>query len=154
MEHTKTELRILERLDHPFIVKLKYAFHDSKKLSLVLDYCCGGELFFYIKACKRFKEDVVAFYASNILLAIRELHRKGIIYRDLKPENVLIDHKGYALLTDFGLSKDNIDEKPASSLCGTADYLAPELLVQKGRAYGKEVDWWSFGCIVYEMLTG
>ena len=74
VEHTKTELRILERLDHPFIVKLKYAFHDPKKLTLVLDYCCGGELFFYIKACKRFKEDVVAFYASNILLAIRELH--------------------------------------------------------------------------------
>jgi serine/threonine protein kinase len=146
-------LRILERIAHPFIVQLKYAFHDKSKLFLVLHYCPGGELFFYLNACKRFKEDVVAFYCSNILLAIKCLHENNIVYRDLKPENILIDSEGYANLTDFGLSKDNIGEKKATSLCGTADYIAPELLKQK-RSYGQEVDWWSFGCLIYDMLTG
>jgi len=154
VEHTKTERRVLERIRHPFIVRMKYAFKDREKLYFVLDYCHGGELFFYLTNLRRFKEDAARFYAANILLALRCLNQHNVVYRDLKPENVLIDAEGYALLTDFGLSKENItDSSRATSLCGTAEYLAPEVL-EKERSYGKPCDWWSFGCVIYEMLTG
>jgi len=99
------ERKILEKISHPFIVKLMYAFQNDKKLFLVLDYCPGGELFFYLSNIGRFDEDHARFYACNILLAIECLHKNGVIYRDLKPENILISSEGYAILTDFGLSK-------------------------------------------------
>mmetsp|Transcript_73470 Transcript_73470/g.102011 ORF Transcript_73470/g.102011 Transcript_73470/m.102011 type:complete len:121 (+) Transcript_73470:362-724(+) len=104
--HTLTERRILEIIDHPFIVKMRYAFTDQQKLYFVLDYCHGGELFFYLSHLRRFKEHSVKFYMSNVLLALKKLHENNIVYRDLKPENILIDKDGFALLTDFGLSKD------------------------------------------------
>lgn len=90
VEHTMTERKILEKINHPFIVKMKYSFQNEKKLFLVLDYCPGGELFFYLSKIGRFKEKSTQFYAANILLALEVLHKNGIIYRDLKPENVLI----------------------------------------------------------------
>jgi len=122
-------------------------------LYFVLDYCHGGELFFYLSHLRRFTEDSVKFYSSNILLALKGLHDNNIIYRDLKPENVLIDKHGYAMLTDFGLSKDDMSsEKRANSLCGTAEYLAPEVLAES-RSYGVAIDYWSLGCVIYEMLT-
>ena len=93
------------------------------------------------------------FYASNILLGLECLHEKNIAYRDLKPENVLIDSDGYVRITDFGLSKENIFEGAvATSFCGTPEYLAPETLTRQGT--GLAADWWSFGCIIYEMLVG
>ena len=119
----------------------------------MLDYCPGGELFFYIQHFEFFPEKIAKFYASNILLGLEELHGNNIVYRDLKPENVLIDKDGYAKITDFGLSKENIQgNQQATSFCGTPEYLAPETLFRKGT--GKASDWWSFGAIVYEMLTG
>jgi serine/threonine protein kinase len=99
---------ILEKVNHPFIVHLDCAFQTDKKLFFVMDYCPGGELFFYISQIGRFKEQSAKFYAANVLLALECLHSNGIIYRDLKPENILIDSDGYAKLTDFGLSKDSI----------------------------------------------
>jgi len=108
VRHTLTERRILEDLDNPFIVKMDYAFQSKSKLFFVIDYCPGGELFFYLSQIGRFKEDAARFYASNILLGIEYLHSKNIIYRDLKPENVLVDRDGYIKITDFGLSKENI----------------------------------------------
>lgn len=108
VEHTMAERRILEKIRHPFIVSLQYSFQSQRKLYFVLDYCPGGELFFYLQNIGRFKEKTACFYASNILFGIEELHRYDIIYRDLKPENVLIGYDGYAKITDFGLSKENI----------------------------------------------
>jgi len=153
VEHTKTERRVLETIKHPFIVRLRYAFQNTKKLYFVLDYCPGGELFFHLQKALKFDEELTRFYAAQIVLALEELHKHNIIYRDLKPENVLIDSDGYIKITDFGLSKDNItDNNAAHSFCGTPEYLAPEILKRLG--HGKPIDWWSLGAIIYEMLTG
>jgi len=108
IERTKTERRVLSVVDHPFIMSLHYAFQSSEKLYLVLDYCPGGELFFHLSRYRRFPERVARFYAAELLLALGHLHSKHIIYRDLKPENVLLDAEGHVKLGDFGLAKDNI----------------------------------------------
>jgi len=152
-EHTRTERNILERVKHPFIIQLKYAFQNATKLYFVLEYCPGGELFFHLSRASRFDETRAKFYAACMVLAIEHLHSLDIIYRDLKPENVLVDQSGYAKITDFGLSKENIcDNKSTFSFCGTPEYLAPEIINKVG--HGKAVDWWSLGALIYEMLTG
>ena len=102
------ERNILSLINHPFIVKLNYAFQTDQKLYLVLDYCPGGDLSEYLQLEKRFNEDKARLYSSEILLAIEELHNKNIIFRDLKPDNVVLDREGHALLTDFGLSKEGV----------------------------------------------
>merc|ERR1719282_2105210 len=153
VEHTKTERNVLETVSHPFIVVLHYAFQTPKKLYFVLEYCPGGELFFHLSRAGRFSEGRCRFYSSEILLAIEYLHKLNIIYRDLKPENILLDADGHVKLTDFGLSKEGIqDNSSAKSMCGTPEYLAPEILDKKG--HGKAVDWYSLGALMYEMLTG
>jgi serine/threonine protein kinase len=119
----------------------------------VLDYCPGGDLSEYLQLEKRFNEDKTRLYASEILLGLEELHKKDIIFRDLKPDNVVLDIEGHALLTDFGLSKEGvINETQASSFCGSYAYLAPEMLNRTG--HGKGVDWYLLGVVIYEMLTG
>lgn len=129
VEHTMTERRILENIRHPFIIKMDYAFQSESKLFFVLEYCPGGELFFYLSQIGRFKEDAARFYASNILLALHHLHSQNVLYRDLKPENVLVAADGYVKIADFGLSKENVvGHNEAKSICGTAEYLAPEIL--------------------------
>lgn len=128
VEHTMTERRILENIRHPFVVKMDFAFQSDSKLFFVLEYCPGGELFFYLSQIGRFKEDAARFYAANILLALHHLHSQNILYRDLKPENVLVAKDGYIKIADFGLSKENVTSNEAKSICGTAEYLAPEIL--------------------------
>jgi protein-serine/threonine kinase len=153
VNHIKTERKIMELIDHPFIVKLIYAFQTAQKLYMVMDYCPGGELFYHIQRVERFNEEAVKFYGAQLVLALDHLHKNNIIYRDLKPENVLINKDGYIKLTDFGLSKENIsDNVSAKSFCGTPEYLAPEII--EGKGHGQAVDWWSLGSILYEMLTG
>lgn len=153
IEHTKTERRVLGYVHHSFIVSLHYAFQTDAKLYLVLDYCAGGELFFHLGKVGRFREGRAIFYTAEIVLALQYLHSLDVIYRDLKPENVLLDHEGHIKLTDFGLSKENINERNlARSFCGTPEYLAPEILRRAG--HGKPADWWSLGALLYEMLTG
>jgi serine/threonine protein kinase len=148
-----TERNILSNADHPFIVRLAYAFQTAEKLYMVLDYCPGGDLSEYIHLEKRFNEDKTRLYASEILLGIEELHRKGVIFRDLKPDNVVLDSDGHALLTDFGLSKEGIEENQMTkSFCGSYAYLAPEMLHKAG--HGQCVDWYLFGVVIYEMLCG
>ncbi|KAI9209303.1 kinase-like domain-containing protein [Polychytrium aggregatum] len=149
-EHTITERSILERVQHPFIVKLHYAFQTSSKLYLILDYCQGGELFSYLAREKMVSEDVAAFYSGELILALEHLHSLGIIYRDLKPENVLLNKDGHVVLTDFGLSKVAVD---ARTVCGTVEYMAPET-INESTAYDKTVDYWSLGIMIYDMITG
>lgn len=119
----------MERIDNPFIVSLRYAFQTPDKLYLVLDYFVGGELFFHLKTARGFDEDRAKFYGAEVVLAMEHLHSLNIIYRDLKPENVLLDETGHIVLTDFGLAKEGI-ELPDSTktFCGTPEYLTPEAL--------------------------
>ncbi|ETV86664.1 AGC/AKT protein kinase [Aphanomyces astaci] len=153
VEHTKSERRILRDIDHPFVVRLRYAFQTEDKLYLVMDYYTGGTLFFHLRKSRKFSEKRSRFYAAQLLVAMGHLHDVNIAYRDLKLENILMDDKGYVALTDFGLSKENVDVPDgAKTFCGTAEYIAPELL--KGLSYGKPVDWWGFGTLLFEMMTG
>jgi serine/threonine protein kinase len=154
VEHTKTERSVLGSVQHPFIVKLHFAFQTGDKLHLVLDYCSGGELFFHLQNKGRFSQDLALFYTAELALALGALHTSGVVFRDLKPENILLDDVGHIKLADFGLSKEGILDQAhgTRSFCGTPEYLAPEILLRQG--HGKAVDWWSLGALLYEMLTG
>ncbi|XP_050511520.1 ribosomal protein S6 kinase 2 beta isoform X1 [Diabrotica virgifera virgifera] len=149
---TKMERNILVDVEHPFIVKLHYAFQTEGKLYLVLDFLRGGDLFSRLSKEVMFTEDDVKFYLAELALALNHLHSLGIIYRDLKPENVLLDSDGHIALTDFGLSKLPLGEGKAYSFCGTVEYMAPEVVNRHGHTFA--ADWWSFGVLMYEMLTG
>jgi serine/threonine protein kinase len=142
------------RLSHPFLVQLHYSFQSPDKLYFIMDYVNGGELFFHLQKDRKFSIDRVRFYGAEIAAGIEHLHSQGVIYRDLKPENLLLSAEGHIVMTDFGLSKEGLlssDDRTAT-FCGTPEYLAPEILEAKG--YGKAVDWWSYGTLLYEMLTG
>jgi len=151
--HTKTERKTLEDTHHPFLVHLHFAFQTPSKLYLVMDYCNGGELFFHLKTAGRFAEPRARLYAAEIASALDHLHSKKVIYRDLKPENVLLDFEGHIRITDFGLAKDAMEmQDKTHTFCGTPDYLAPEII--KSAGHGRGVDWWSLGTMIYEMLGG
>ncbi|CAD8052998.1 unnamed protein product [Paramecium sonneborni] len=151
--HTMNERLILEAVQHPFIVQLHYAFQTPEKLYLVTDFLAGGELFYHLRKSQKFPEERVKLYAAELILALDYLHQKGIIYRDLKPENILIGIDGHLKLTDFGLSKINLkQEEKAYTLCGTPEYLAPEILL--GQGHDQSADWWSLGALIYEMIAG
>jgi serine/threonine protein kinase len=153
VKYALVERNVLSVIKHPFIVSLSFAFQSPQKLYLVLDYCAGGNLTSYILRQRHFNESIAKFYLCEIILALEELHKNGIIYRDLKPDNVVIDADGHAMLTDFGLSKQGIsDNISAKSFCGSIAYLAPEMI--KRRGHGKAVDWYLLGVILYEMLIG
>lgn len=156
VEQTKTERVILESVNrHPFVVKLFYAFQDHERLYLILEYAQGGELFHHLAMERMFTEETAAFYMAEMVLALEHLHQNvRVIYRDLKPENCLLDAEGHLLLTDFGLSKVALEEEDsrANSVLGTIEYMAPEVV--QGVAYDFTVDWWSLGAIGYDLLTG
>ncbi|SPQ18317.1 7bd7514d-69f3-4cc1-ab38-dad2b3a67aa3 [Thermothielavioides terrestris] len=155
VEQTKTERQILESVNrHPFVVKLYYAFQDQEKLYLILEYGQGGELFTHLSTERMFSEETAAFYMAEMVLALSHLHDNlGVVYRDLKPENCLLDAQGHLLLTDFGLSKVAVDDADAcNSMLGTVEYMAPEVIL--GKKYGKAVDWWSLGALGVDLMTG
>ena len=153
MKYAMAERNVLSLTNHPFIVKLNFAFQTNHKLFLILDYCPGGDLSKHLQYEKRFTEERARFYLCEIILALEDLHRRDIIFRDLKPDNVVLDNEGHAKLTDFGLSKEGVyDSQCAKSFCGSIAYLAPEMLKKQG--HGKAVDWYLLGVLFYEMLVG
>jgi len=152
--HTRTEKSVLAKLDHPFLAKLHWSFQTEENLYFIMDFINGGELFHHLSKEKKFTEDRAKFYAAEIVSGMVYLHKAGVIYRDLKPENLLLSHKGHIVMTDFGLSKEGLHNSDAktATFCGTPEYLAPEII--KGEDYTKAIDWWSVGTLIYEMLTG
>ncbi|KAJ4198136.1 cAMP-dependent protein kinase catalytic subunit [Fusarium falciforme] len=150
VEHTNDERRMLADVKHPFLITLWGTFQDIKNLYMVMDFVEGGELFSLLRKSGRFPNPVAKFYAAEVTLALEYLHSKNVIYRDLKPENLLLDRHGHLKITDFGFAKRVPDK--TWTLCGTPDYLAPEVVSNKG--YNKSVDWWSLGILIYEMLCG
>jgi serine/threonine protein kinase len=150
VEHMLSEKSILACLDHPFIVKLAGTFQDAKYLYMCLEYVVGGEFFTHLRKAGRFDNNTGKFYAAQVVLIFEYLHQQDFIYRDLKPENLLLDQEGYLKITDFGFAK-RVAFK-TYTLCGTPEYIAPEVLLNKG--HGKGVDWWTLGILMYEMLAG
>ncbi|XP_014249762.1 protein kinase DC2 [Cimex lectularius] len=150
VEHVRNEKEILSDIKHPFIVNLWWHFRDSCFLYMVFDYVPGGELFSYLRNAGRFPPNTGMFFTAEIVLALEYLHSQSIVYRDLKPENLLLDREGHLKMTDFGFAKKLTDR--TWTLCGTPEYLAPEIIQSKG--HNKAVDWWALGVLVYEMLAG
>ncbi|XP_077232820.1 serine/threonine-protein kinase AtPK2/AtPK19-like [Tasmannia lanceolata] len=151
-EYMKAERDILTKIDHPFIVQLRYSFQTKYRLYLVLDFVNGGHLFFQLYHHGLFREDLARIYTAEIVSAVAHLHANGIMHRDLKPENILLDAEGHAMLTDFGLAKQFEENSRSNSMCGTVEYMSPEIVLGKG--HDKAADWWSVGILLFEMLTG
>ncbi|RNF26246.1 rac serine-threonine kinase [Trypanosoma conorhini] len=153
VSHTNAEKLILSEISHPFVVRLYYAFQTKRHLILVLEFLCGGELFFHLQRNKRFGEARARFYTAEIGMAVDYIHSKSVLYRDLKPENLVLDREGHVVLTDFGLAKREIaDDARTHTFCGTPEYMAPELVRKSGHTTA--VDWWSLGAFLYEMVNG
>uniref|UniRef100_A0AAU8EJQ7 non-specific serine/threonine protein kinase n=1 Tax=Tuta absoluta TaxID=702717 RepID=A0AAU8EJQ7_TUTAB len=151
--HTITENRVLKNTRHPFLTALRYSFQTADCVCFVMEYANGGELFFHLSRERCFSEERTRFYGAEIVSALGYLHAEGIIYRDLKLENLLLDKDGHIKIADFGLCKVNITYgRTTKTFCGTPEYLAPEVLEDSD--YGPAVDWWGTGVVLYEMACG
>ncbi|KAM5221081.1 cAMP-dependent protein kinase catalytic subunit PRKX [Ctenodactylus gundi] len=149
-QHVHNEKGVLQEVSHAFLVKLFWTGHDHRFLYMLMEFVPGGELFSYLRRRGRFPAPTGLFYAAEIVCALEYLHGRGIVYRDLKPENILLDRDGHVKLTDFGFAKKLVDR--TWTLCGTPEYLAPEVIQSKG--HGRAVDWWALGILIFEMLAG
>ena len=157
MERALMERQVLVKTKHPFVIQMYWAFQTKTHLFFVLEFCAGGELFFHMMKRNRFDESTAKFYFAEVLLGLEYLHSRNILYRDLKPENVLLDLDGHIRLTDFGLSKEESSSSAEktekfTSFVGTAGYLSPEMIKREG--HGKPLDFYCLGCLLYVMLTG
>jgi len=152
-EHTRSERQVLGNINHPFLVRLYYAFQSQTHLCLVMEFARGGEIYTHLSRCGTFPISRCRFYGAEITSALGYLHSKNIIYRDLKLENLLLDADGHIKITDFGLCKElSRDDQITRTFCGTPEYLAPEVL--DDYPYSFPVDWWSLGIVLHEMIVG
>ena len=152
VESTLLEKKILESLDHPFLVGMVFCFQTEERIYFIMPFIRGGELFQHLRNFRFFDEEKVKFYAAIIGMGLEHIHSRGIIYRDIKPENILMDENGYLKIADFGMAKILNQNEKATSFCGTPEYLAPEIIT--GEGHNAAADWWSFGILIYEMLCG
>uniref|UniRef100_A0A8B9LCZ1 cGMP-dependent protein kinase n=1 Tax=Astyanax mexicanus TaxID=7994 RepID=A0A8B9LCZ1_ASTMX len=151
-EHIRSEKLIMQEAHSDFIVRLYRTFKDSKYLYMLMEACLGGELWTILRDRGSFDDSTTRFYTACVVEAFAYLHSKGIIYRDLKPENLILDHRGYAKLVDFGFAKKIGFGKKTWTFCGTPEYVAPEIILNKG--HDISADYWSLGILMYELLTG
>ncbi|KAJ3154550.1 camp-dependent protein kinase catalytic subunit [Geranomyces michiganensis] len=150
VQHVQNERHLMENLRNPFLVGLEATFQDSQHIFMIIDYMPGGDLFSQIQRLNHLDEPLARFYATEVAMALSYLHSENIVYRDLKPENVLLDVNGHAKLGDFGFAK--VIDGTTKTFCGTPSYIPPEILLNK--EYSSAVDWWSFGVLLFEMLSG
>jgi len=150
VQHVNSERATLSNFNHPFLVRMYRSYQDTTNLYVMMEYIVGGEVFTHLRRAGRFSTDVARFYCAEVVVAIEYIHSFDIVYRDLKPENLLIDQNGHIKITDFGFAKKVEDR--TFTLCGTPEYLAPEIIQNRG--HGKAVDWWAIGILLHEMLAG
>ncbi|XP_060769919.1 cGMP-dependent protein kinase 1 [Neoarius graeffei] len=151
-QHVLFEKRLLLDIECDFIVRLHGTFRDSRYIYMVMDFCSGGEIWTKLKEVHRFEEDITVFIAACVVEAYAYLHKKDIMYRDLKPENLMLDSMGYIKLVDFGFAKKLQRGQKTYSFCGTPEYMAPEIIQNQGHDFA--ADFWSLGVLVYELLVG
>jgi protein kinase A len=149
-KHVATERQILQTISHPFIVTSFGSFETANEICIMMEYVPSGELFYLLQKYGRLSNELACFYVAELITALQYLHSCNIVYRDIKPENILIDKFGHIRLIDFGFSK--YVKNRTWTLCGTPEYLAPEVLLGKG--HNQAADWWTVGILIYELLTG
>lgn len=152
VDHINNERRLMAQISYPFVVNMLGYAKDNVYVYIVMECINGGELFGHLRRARRFTDEQAKFYGAQIASAFKHIHGKNIIHRDLKPENILIRANGYCKLTDFGFAKIVEPGTRTYTLCGTPEYIAPEVLLNKG--HGKPVDWWTLGILIYEMIVG
>uniref|UniRef100_A0A8B9WN48 Protein kinase C n=1 Tax=Bos mutus grunniens TaxID=30521 RepID=A0A8B9WN48_BOSMU len=154
IDWVQTEKHVFEQAsNHPFLVGLHSCFQTESRLFFVIEYVNGGDLMFHMQRQRKLPEEHARFYSAEISLALNYLHERGIIYRDLKLDNVLLDSEGHIKLTDYGMCKEGLRPgDTTSTFCGTPNYIAPEIL--RGEDYGFSVDWWALGVLMFEMMAG
>jgi len=152
VDHINNEKRLMAQIDYPFVVNMVGFTKDDRYVYIVMEIISGGELFTHLRKARKFSDDQAKFYGMQTAAAFAHIHGKNIIHRDLKPENILLCPNGYSKLTDFGFAKIIEPGTRTYTLCGTPEYIAPEVLLNKG--HGKPVDWWTLGILIYEMIVG